>query len=134
MILVDSSVWIDFFRGIDTSGALQLREILRHDDVLVGDLILVEVLQGFRDEREAMVAAELLDRFDQVSILDTAIAKQAAAHYRQLRRLGISIRKTIDLPDYAAFSAARHVVQSKNIQVLEGAQRWRGTWCNSRKG
>ena len=97
MILVDSSVWIDFFRGIDTSGALQLREILRHDDVLVGDLILVEVLRGFRDEREAMVAAELLDRFDQVSILDTAIAKQAAAHYRQLRRLGISIRKTIDL-------------------------------------
>ncbi len=97
MILVDSSVWIDFFRGIDTSGALQLREILRHEDVLVGDLILVEVLQGFRDEREAVTAAELLDRFDQVAILDTAIARKAAAHYRQLRRQGITIRRTIDL-------------------------------------
>ena len=97
MILVDSSVWIDFFRGVDTSGALALREILRQDEVLVGDLILVEVLQGFREEREAAVAADLLDRFDQVAIVDNRIAMQAAAHYRQLRRLGITVRKTIDL-------------------------------------
>ncbi|MEZ5863867.1 MAG: PIN domain nuclease [Geminicoccaceae bacterium] len=97
MILVDSSVWIDFFRGVDTSGALALREILRQDEVLVGDLILVEVLQGFREEREAAVAADLLDRFDQVAIVDSRIARQAAAHYRQLRRLGITVRKTIDL-------------------------------------
>lgn len=97
MILVDSSVWIDFFRGVDTSGALTLREILRQDEVLVGDLILVEVLQGFRDEREAMVAAELLDRFDQVAVVDADIAKQAASYYRQLRRQGITVKKTIDL-------------------------------------
>jgi len=97
LILVDSSVWIDFFRGVDTSGALRLREILRKEEVLVGDLILVEVLQGFRDEREATVAGELLDRFDQVAIVDARIARQAAAYYRQLRRQGITVRKTIDL-------------------------------------
>jgi predicted nucleic acid-binding protein len=97
LILVDSSVWIDFFRGLDTSGALLLREILRQDDVLVGDLVLVEVLQGFRDEREAAVAADLLGRFDQVAIVDIRIAKEAAAHYRRLRRLGVTVRKTIAL-------------------------------------
>ena len=97
MILVDSSVWIDFFRGVDNSGALRLREALHHREIVVGDLILVEVLQGYTVEREAERASELLARFEQVSIVDPAIAKQAAAHYRQLRRQGITVRKTIDL-------------------------------------
>ena len=97
MILVDSSVWIDFFRGIDNSGALKLREILRHAKIVVGDLIIVEVLQGYTVEREAEKASELLGRFEQVSIADPAIARQAAAHYRRLRRQGITVRKTIDL-------------------------------------
>lgn len=97
MILVDSSVWIDFFRGIDSSGALKLRQVLRHAEVIVGDLILVEVLQGYTVEREAEKAAELLGRFEQVGLADPSIAAQAAAHYRRLRRQGITIRKTIDL-------------------------------------
>ena len=97
MILVDSSVWIDFFRGIDSSGALKLRQVLRHADVIVGDLILVEVLQGYTIEREAEKAGELLGRFEQVSLVDPSIAVVAAANYRRLRRQGITIRKTIDL-------------------------------------
>jgi predicted nucleic acid-binding protein len=97
LILVDSSVWIDFFRGIDSSGALKLREILRHPKIIVGDLILVEVLQGYTVEREAEKASELLGRFEQASLVDPLIARQAAAHYRRLRRQGITIRKTIDL-------------------------------------
>jgi predicted nucleic acid-binding protein len=97
LILVDSSVWIDFFRGIDSSGALKLRQVLRHADVIVGDLILVEVLQGYTIEREAEKARELLGRFEQVSLVDPSIAVQAASHYRHLRRQGITVRKTIDL-------------------------------------
>jgi predicted nucleic acid-binding protein len=97
LILVDSSVWIDFFRGIDNSGALRLREILRYEEMVVGDLIVVEVLQGYTNEREAEKASELLGRFEQVSIVDPLIARQAATHYRRLRRQGITIRKTIDL-------------------------------------
>ena len=97
MILVDSSVWIDFFRGVDNSGALRLKEVLLEREIVVGDLILVEVLQGYTVEREAEKASELLGRFEQVNIVDTAIAKLAAAHYRQLRRQGVTVRKTIDL-------------------------------------
>jgi predicted nucleic acid-binding protein len=97
LILVDSSVWIDFFRGIDSSGALKLRQVLHHADVIVGDLILVEVLQGYTVEREAEKAGELLGRFEQVSLVDPSLAIEAAAHYRRLRRLGITVRKTIDL-------------------------------------
>ena len=97
MILVDSSVWIDFFRGIDSSGAFKLRQVLRHSEVIVGDLILVEVLQGYTVEREAEKAGELLGRFQLVSLVDPPIAVQAAANHRRLRRQGITIRKTIDL-------------------------------------
>lgn len=97
MILVDSSVWIDFFRGVDNRGALLLREFMGRYDVLVGDLMLAEVLQGFASERQAAMAADMLQRFDQVAIVDARIAKLAAEHYRHLRRQGITIRKTIDL-------------------------------------
>ncbi len=97
MILVDSSVWIDFFRGVDNSGALRLKEVLRTREIVVGDLVLVEVLQGYTVEREAEKASELLGRFEQVSIVDPAIAKRAAEHFRRLRRQGITVRKTIDL-------------------------------------
>ncbi len=97
MILVDSSVWIDFFRGVDSSGALKLQEILHHAEIVVGDLIVVEVLQGYTVEREAEKASELLGRFEEVSLVDPVIARQAAAHYRRLHRQGITVRKTIDL-------------------------------------
>lgn len=97
MILVDSSVWIDFFNGIDTAGSLQLKELFGRQLVLVGDLIMVEVLRGFRDERAATAAAYVLDGFQKCAIVDEPVAKQAAAYYRQLRRQGITIRKTIDL-------------------------------------
>lgn len=97
MILVDSSVWIDFFNGIDTAGSLQLKELFGRRLVLVGDVIMVEVLRGFRDEGAASAAAYVLDGFQNCAIVDEPIARQAAAYYRQLRRQGITVRKTIDL-------------------------------------
>lgn len=97
MILVDSSVWIDFFRGVDTSGCLQLKELIGRRLVLVGDLMLIEVLQGFGNERDAQKAAQVLDGFQQASIVDARIARRAAEYYRLLRARGLTIRKTIDL-------------------------------------
>lgn len=97
MILVDSSVWIDFFRGVDNRGSLTLKELIGRGVVVVGDLMLAEVLQGFNNERDAHAAAHVLDGFEQASIVDARIAKLAAGHHRRLRAQGITIRKTIDL-------------------------------------
>ena len=97
MILVDSSVWIDLFNGVDNRGVLVVRENVGLGTLVVGDLMLAEVLQGFRTEREAALATEALEAFTQVAIVDVRIAKLAAENYRRLRRSGITIRKTIDL-------------------------------------
>jgi predicted nucleic acid-binding protein len=97
VILVDSSVWIDLFNGVDNRGVMAVRERVGRGLLVVGDLILAEVLQGFRTEREAAAAEAALAPFARAAIVDEPIAKQAAAHYRRLRRQGITVRKTVDL-------------------------------------
>ncbi|AIT06846.1 MULTISPECIES: PIN domain nuclease [Sphingomonas] len=97
MILVDSSVWIDKLahrRTVQTEVLEAL--ILAEQDIGVGDLMLVEVLQGTRDVRAYRHAEALLAEFDMVQISDHHVAVAAARHYRHLRGLGITIRKTID--------------------------------------
>ena len=97
MILVDSSVWIDLFNGIDNRGVRAVRERVGRGLLVVGDLILAEVLQGFRTEREAAAAEAALAPFARAAIVDERIAKLAAEYYRRLRRQGITVRRTIDL-------------------------------------
>jgi len=97
VIVVDTSVWIAFFNGAPTAQAQQLDELLGQRALLVGDLILLELLQGFRTERDAMRVRAALDAFDTVSLLTPDLAVKAAANYRRLRRAGITIRKTVDL-------------------------------------
>lgn len=96
MILVDSSVWIDYFRGIATPHTERLDALLGSEPVAVGDLILTEVLQGFTTERDFNQARKLLTSLEIVEIggLDAAI--QAARNFRTLRMLGVTVRKTID--------------------------------------
>ncbi len=97
MILVDSSVWIDHFRGTPTAQVGRLQEAMDQDEVLVGDLVLCEVLQGIRsDERAKEVEASLRD-FEFVSLADPDLAIIAAANYRLLRSRGITVRTTVDL-------------------------------------
>ena len=96
MILVDSSVWIDFFRGTPTPQAEKLDELLGSARIIVGDLILAEVLQGLRDEREFQQVRKTLDTFEQVDLVGKEIAVQAAKNFRRLRDLGFTVRKTID--------------------------------------
>ncbi|MBK1615743.1 VapC toxin family PIN domain ribonuclease [Rubrivivax gelatinosus] len=97
MILVDSSVWIDFFRGTPSVQAEWLDRHLGLERFAVGDLILAEVLQGFKDERGFDEARRLLGRLEQVEIAGFAVAVEAARLYRQLRAAGVTVRGTVDM-------------------------------------
>jgi len=97
VIVVDSSVWIDFLNGRNAPHVQRLRTILGADEVIVGDLMLCEVLQGLDSERAAQEVEALLRRFEIVPMAGDAIAVAAARNFRSLRRRGITVRKTIDL-------------------------------------
>ena len=97
MIVVDTSVWIDFLNGRDALHVRRLRAALGAEEIAVGDLMLCEVLQGLDSERDARQVEALLHGFQIVPMVGDAIAVAAAHNYRTLRRLGITIRKTIDL-------------------------------------
>lgn len=97
MVLVDSSVWIDFFRGVNTPQVEQLDRLLGTEPLAIGDLILTEVLQGFSSERDFLQAHRLLSRLDLVRLGGRDIAVQAARNYRFLRACGVTIRKAIDM-------------------------------------
>jgi len=97
VIVVDSSVWIDFLNGRDAPHVRRLRAVLGADEIVVGDLMLCEVLQGLETETMAVEVEALLRRFDIVPMAGEAIAVAAARNFRALRRRGITVRKTIDL-------------------------------------
>ena len=96
MILVDSSVWIDYFRGVSTPQSDRLDLLLGVEPLAIGDLILTEVLQGFTRQRDFDQALELLGGLTLVEIGGQDIAVQAARNFRVLRALGVTARKTID--------------------------------------
>jgi predicted nucleic acid-binding protein len=97
LIVVDSSVWIDFLNGRNAPHVARLRGLLGTDELIVGDLMLCEVLQGLDSERTALEVEALLRRFELVPMAGDAIAVAAARNFRSLRRRGFTIRKTIDL-------------------------------------
>lgn len=96
MILVDSSVWIDYFKGTITPQTETLNNLLLWDLLAIGDLILTEVLQGFDGQKEFDEAKRLLTSLTVVDLAGQDIAIQAAKNFRTLRKLGVTIRKTID--------------------------------------
>lgn len=97
MIVVDSSVWIGHLRDADSAAVRTLRAIEDPQDIVVGDLILLEVLQGARDENHAATIEQNLRQFRIEQMLSTELAVQAARNFRLMRERGVSIRKTIDL-------------------------------------
>lgn len=96
MIVVDSSVWIDFFNGVSTPEVDRLDALLEETPLAIGDLILVEVLQGFRNERDVATARQLFRSLALLPLLEESNPWKAAENYRQLRREGITVRKTMD--------------------------------------
>lgn len=97
MILVDSSVWIDYFNAIDTDQTDILDRMLGSEILIIGDLILTEVLQGFSREKDYKTAKMLFENLDCFDLLGKNIALRSAENYRYLRKAGITVRKTIDV-------------------------------------
>lgn len=96
MTLVDSSVWIDYFNGVGTLETDHLDAILGVELVVTGDLIVAEVLQGFRSDRHFSQALDLMQSLEPIDIGGFNVAGQAARNFRTLRGLGVTVRKTID--------------------------------------
>ncbi|MDN5848674.1 MAG: PIN domain nuclease [Nitrococcus sp.] len=96
MILVDSSVWIDYFRGSQTPEVDRLEALLGVEPLLVGDLVLAEVLQGFTTDRDFNQARGHMAAFQIIDIVGQDIAIQAAKHFRTLRQRGVTVCKTVD--------------------------------------
>ncbi len=97
MILVDSSVWIDFFNGVDNTETDKLNETLGLEEVVIGDLILAEVLQGFRSDTDYKAAKNVLTSLVVHDLLGEELAIKSANNFRKLRKKGITIRKTADV-------------------------------------
>lgn len=97
MILVDSSVWIDYFNGKDTIQTSKLDELLGTELLGIGDLILTEVLQGFRSDKDYRIAKRILTSLTVFSMLGPEVAINSADNFRALRKQGITIRKTVDV-------------------------------------
>lgn len=97
MVLVDTSVWIDYFNGVRARRTDLLDSLLGTGAVLIGDLILTELLQGFVYDADYRNAAALLSEVPCVTLGGRELALQAAQHFRALRRRGVTVRKTIDV-------------------------------------
>ena len=99
MVVVDSGVWIDFFNGAPTPERTTLRRLLDRGEarLVVPDLVLYEVLRGFRHERDFRQAERLMLSMDVESTGGQALAQNAATHYRSLRAVGITVRSAIDV-------------------------------------
>ncbi len=96
MILVDSSVWIDYFNGTATPETDHLDSLLGIQPICLGDLILAEVLQGFYHDKDFKTAKELLNSLTIFDLVGKEIATRSAENYRLLRTKGITVRKTVD--------------------------------------
>ena len=96
MILVDSSVWIDYLRGCSNEETDLLDRLLGVEPVAIGDLVLTEVLQGIGKDADYVRTKDMFSTLDFVSIGGEVVALEAARNYRRLRSLGITVRKTID--------------------------------------
>lgn len=97
MILVDSSVWIDYFNGKRTGKTDWLDSALGNKPIIIGDLILAEVLQGFQNDNEFRTAKKVLLDFPFMEMVGQNMAIKSAINYRFLRKRGVTVRKTIDV-------------------------------------
>jgi predicted nucleic acid-binding protein len=132
MILVDSSVWIDFFNGRATPGVERLSELLLDAAAPIGmpDLVLFEVLRGFRHDRDFQAARRALAALPVVEIGGEAQALRAAGHYRSLRARGISVRSPIDVMLAAFCIEHEHALLHNDrdfdaLESLQGLKVWR---------
>ena len=130
MLVVDSSVWIDFFNNADHGAAQLLGELLDHGEVrlVVPDLVLFEVLRGFRHERDHRQARLLMETLSIEPVGGARIALEAAQHYRHLRAQGVTVRSAVDVlvatfcieHDYALLHRDRDFDAFEELRGLRG--------------
>ena len=97
MIVADTSAWIDYLKGLDLPHTNILDYELEHHRIITGDLIIAEFLQGFRHENDYVAAKKIMESLEYHDFVGWEIAIQASQNYRTLRKMGITIRKTIDV-------------------------------------
>ena len=97
MIVVDTTVWVDFFRAKGTDQTMKLRRLIGRELILIGDIVLVEILQGVRDDAQAARVERALRAYRLEPMLSTVLAPKVASNYRLLRAKGVTVRKTIDM-------------------------------------
>lgn len=128
MILVDTSVWIDYLRGAATPQAELLDRLLGSEPLAIGDLILTEVLQGCGTDREFNQVRRMLDALDMVSLCGADLAIEAARNFRRLRARGVAVRKTMD-----TFIATRCIVDGLELlhddRDFDAFERYLGLRC-----
>jgi len=133
VVVVDSGVWIDFFNGEPGAATDTLERLLRDGEVriVVPDLVLYEVLRGFRHERELRQARLLMQALDVETAGGAALALEAAQHYRSLRALGVTVRNAIDVL-IAAFCIENGYALLHRDRDFDGFEQHRGlrTWIH----
>ena len=97
MIIADTSVWIDYFNGIEKAETDTLDSALDDGAIAIGDIIFLEILQGFRSDKDYKMAKAKLSVLDQYEMFGHAMVSKCAENYRFLRKKGITIRKTTDI-------------------------------------
>lgn len=131
MLVVDASVWIDFFNGRESTARSVLRRLLDDSEIrlVVPDLVLFEVLRGFCDERDHRQASSLLEGLSVEPACDPILALHAAEHYRQLRSHGVTVRRAIDVL-VASFCIERDYALLHRDRDFDAFARLRGlrTW------
>lgn len=133
MVVVDSSVWIDFFSGRPSEARGELRRLLQENKarLIVPDLVRYEVLRGFRSDRDMRQARTLMQELSIEASVDPDLALDAAGHYRRLRALGITVRSSIDVLIAAFCIANDHTLlhQDRDYDAFAahcGLRVWRG--------
>jgi len=97
MVVVDTTVWIDYIHGLENPYTNALDYELLHNQVITGDLLITEFLQGFRSDSDFEAAKEIINNLIYCDMLGKEMALKSAANFRLLRKNGITIRKTADI-------------------------------------
>ena len=127
MIVADTSAWIDYVRGIDAPHTNLLDYELTHSRIIIGDLIICEFLQGFRQEKDLEEARKMMEHLEYHDLVGKAIAVQAARNFRTLRQNGITVRKTIDVL-IATFCIENGYALIHNDRDFDPMERILGLW------
>lgn len=125
MILADSSVWVDYFNGVACPETDRLDTLLGQDNILMGDIIFTEVLQGFTSDADFRKAQELLALLPFREMLGHEIALQAAKNYRILRKRGVTVRKTLDVM-IGTFCVVNHIPLLHRDRDFDPMEQWLG--------